>query len=435
MSRPYDNIDGTSMIKSMDRSIRQLRRGGGSRVPALDFDPEVFVRSGAMLYVRDGALFARLGYDDYLITGSPEPNPVPVPGYGWGDYYPELHATTTNPSGAGLSSTGKFRVEGSVCHFSLHFSLSSGWDRGSGNYQMSLPVPPVEYGLAHRLLVTGEVSYGGDGYTAVAPIETTDGLLNRLRYTESPNFNLSTYGSTSPAEITRITLAGAYEVAPAPAEALYVVPHQDDEMLTMGASIREELARGTKVYVMITSRGDGSGVRTSPGLTGPLGYTPTKEEFSAQRDKEFTESVRRLGAIPVVPTWDERYEDGTGTSALIQPLVQQYGHSDMALRATSPNDYHQDHRACGDAVVDLDAVGFGDGNPRLMLSAARRAQYQPAGKIMFAAGGRDAITAWHAWPYTYQNISEGWWGIGYLSTPANIDLAVGGDGTSYWHLP
>lgn len=63
------------------------------------------------------------------------------------------------------------------------------------------------------------------------------------------------------------------------APAVFVSPHQDDELLSMGAAIMEHVALGRDVRVLLIGRGNKSAVRTSQALFELIGYVPTEAEF------------------------------------------------------------------------------------------------------------------------------------------------------------
>lgn len=214
---------------------------------------------------------------------------------------------------------------------------------------------------------------------------------------------------------------------------VYVIPHQDDEVLCCGTAIMEEVAAGRQVVVMSTNRGENSVARTKTELVARLGYTPSKEEFSAARDREFSECVRRLGATPLVPPYELRQSDGFATGPAIAALVKGLFPPTVALRATGPTDYHVDHRACGDAVEQLAAEGWGTDH-RLFISPYRMDSW-PVGEPKNKIGEHGDVTTYHMWPYATVDVPNGWWGIGYLSSPAPFDHSLNIDGASYWHPP
>src|ERR1035437_1374650 len=92
-------------------------------------------------------------------------------------------------------------------------------------------------------------------------------------------------------------------VAPSPNYAYFFTPHQDDETLSMGAAIKEHVAAGRKVYVVLLTDGGASAVCST---------YPTRAACVTERDREFLAAVYSLGATPIIPS--DRMADGTLTA-------------------------------------------------------------------------------------------------------------------------
>ena len=215
--------------------------------------------------------------------------------------------------------------------------------------------------------------------------------------------------------------------------ALYIVPHQDDEHLTLGAALLADKAAGRDVYALLTNRGEASAVRTGKTATF-LGYTPNLETFAAARDREFVRSCELLGVTPIVPPYSARQPDGASTPAGIAALVRAASPvtgPNVLLRATSDHDYHLDHRNCGLSLIELFASGFGT-DPRLFIPSYRMDLFPSP---MTKMGNHGDLTLAHQWPYRHQDAGAGWWGIGYDSVSAWFDYVLDTDGASYWHRP
>jgi len=215
---------------------------------------------------------------------------------------------------------------------------------------------------------------------------------------------------------------------------VYIVPHQDDEHLTLGAAMLEDVASGLDVYAIIVTDGKLDSARAG-GTTTLLGYTPTYEDFSAARDREFAAGVIELGGTPIVPAYATRQPDGSSTVAGIVALVKAMWPAGVPttarLRATSTHDYHVDHRHCGEALVQLISEGWGS-DPRLMISGYKSALFPTT---MEAMGSHGDITLGHQWPYRLQDVPNGWWGIGITSVAAWFNYLLNTDCRSYWHRP
>lgn len=403
---------------------------------SLSYPLEAGDRVMVMIYDGRAVVFGRGGGD--RAASAVDDNPYPD---AWRDWTPVLTATSW-PSMGNSEVYGRYihRADNTV-EFVAQFRFGSTFNPGSGFYSMSIPVParpeiewPVQIHVTSVEVVQGHGDAIGGG--KIENGETIGRLFFRRNSTTAASLDRVS-GSSGWVAGNEIQVSGTYEaVPPSGKTALYLIPHQDDEILTTGAAILEDRKNGHDVKVAIMSRGEGSGTRTGPSLTGDLGYTPTEEEFSAARDREFVETVLRLGGTPIVPPWDDRFADGSGTSAHVKAwtLANFTDSNDLLLRATGPTDYHVDHRECGLAVESLAADGFG-ADHRLFLSAERRTSHRPPGVTMQAMGGSRSVTPAHAWPYLHVDISAGWWGIGGRSVGSSFDYLLDTNAISYWHPP
>ena len=97
----------------------------------------------------------------------------------------------------------------------------------------------------------------------------------------------------------------------------FLSPHQDDEVLSMGAMILQALAQGDEVHVALCTNGDASAVRTAIGMVAncPIcksyrrPYALTRRQFVASRDAEFIASCTALG---VDAAHVHKYGEGDG---------------------------------------------------------------------------------------------------------------------------
>jgi LmbE family N-acetylglucosaminyl deacetylase len=135
--------------------------------------------------------------------------------------------------------------------------------------------------------------------------------------------------------------------------AIFLTPHQDDETLFMGAAIREHVAAGRPVLVVLLTDGGASGVCQQ--------MFGSREDCVAERDREFIAAVTALGATPVIP--EDRMADGTLTGAytaeVIRRLSIQYLHA--SFKTISEYDsLHADHRAVGRGLYAAYLWGYTD---------------------------------------------------------------------------
>lgn len=201
------------------------------------------------------------------------------------------------------------------------------------------------------------------------------------------------------------------------APAVFVSPHQDDELLFMGAAIREHVARGRDVRVLLIGRGNKSSVRTRPCLQEMLDRTPCEKEFGAVRDREFEWSVRGLGATPIIPTWEDRLDENASTPADVAAIIRKHAPSGSDLKTVSEyrDEYHSDHFACHDAVASLFAGGWTDMPPRYYTLCFRKQAVLDAGLRVVREGVSTPIAPEHQEPYKFVNVEESRWGVGYTS--------------------
>lgn len=229
MSKPYTKTSGADMVREMNKRLGRLERGSSHTDAPVIEDPVTRDVRGAMLYVQGGKLMARMGTTDHEVSlGSGGPLAVEwgditgtladqtdlaaaVAKPSWQSYTPALLGTTTNPPAAGYTSTGRYIKEGRVCHFSAHLEFTPGWSRGAGNYQITLPLSPLGYDLTHRLVLVGEISFGGIAYPMNCPIETNTAVLNRVRRLN--NGTMENYPAHSSAEAERMNISGTYAVS------------------------------------------------------------------------------------------------------------------------------------------------------------------------------------------------------------------------------
>jgi LmbE family N-acetylglucosaminyl deacetylase len=157
-----------------------------------------------------------------------------------------------------------------------------------------------------------------------------------------------------------VLLAGVFAVigcAPAqatinPNPAIYFVPHQDDESLTMAADIRAHVKAGRKVILVMVTKGDATGAwKPTMPLCATYHVCLDSAGVIAARNREFIAAAARLG----VPKADIRWaglQDGVLTFAQAGTLIGQYvrAYPGASFKTMSWLDDHPDHRALGEAL-------------------------------------------------------------------------------------
>lgn len=136
--------------------------------------------------------------------------------------------------------------------------------------------------------------------------------------TPTPTPSRSPEPSPSP---TLVPESGEEPSGPPAPVVVAVSPHQDDEILSMGAAILDAVSAGSTVIVLLVSRGERSSVRTRQ-LPRHLGFVPSPHHFSALRDREFDCAVQVMGATPVIPPYEERLADGAATPELVARMIR-----------------------------------------------------------------------------------------------------------------
>ena len=221
------------------------------------------------------------------------------------------------------------------------------------------------------------------------------------------------------AVVAVVVPAPAAEAAPA-WPVVFVVPHQDDELLSMGAAIRANVRAGRAVEVFLVTDGAATGACRVLGL-GPAAC-------SSARDVEFRRSVTRLG-VPLAnvhelidPARGARFPDGgldyaaawRAYDVMAATVAARYpGARGVSWRSMSWTDNHPDHAVLGAVLRDRRAELGGDARFYLKDSQGNVA---PAGTVGYVervtttidvADVRNANLAYRQPQARY--------GIGYLS--------------------
>ena len=148
---------------------------------------------------------------------------------------------------------------------------------------------------------------------------------------------------------------------------LYFIPHQDDELLTMGIDICSSTKKGYNVHVILCT--DGRKDITLSTLQNqqkctfhdePHIYKLTENEFIQARDTEFINSCLLLGVpqqnihIPSDRGIDASLEIATAET-IIQRYLHLYGKNSAVhtIHFNTGNMQHKDHKTLGQAAYNL----------------------------------------------------------------------------------
>jgi LmbE family N-acetylglucosaminyl deacetylase len=135
--------------------------------------------------------------------------------------------------------------------------------------------------------------------------------------------------------------------------ALFFVPHQDDEVLAMGAAIRHHvlLDDADPVVVLVT---DGEASATRHEVDEKYGVRLTLPAFSDARDREFVDCLTRLGVPPDNVYFENRLDGGLTLDqarAVITGYVDRF--HPRGCNTLSFLDAHPDHYVLGRSLDEL----------------------------------------------------------------------------------
>lgn len=248
---------------------------------------------------------------------------------------------------------------------------------------------------------------------------------------------------------TRVAAAAPAEAPGATASCrraplVYLVPHQDDETLSMGASIRRAVSRSGPacVHLVLVTTGQSSGARTvlargvrSPSTGRVVRYRLTTAQFVAARDAEFRAAAARLGVparnvhlgLPGAPRVADSGSALTSAVArkVVNTAVDRFG-AKAGYATMSDSDPQTNHRTLGAALRSVGATRkVGSVSflyPPYQLPAPRRV-------VATVATGADRTALRNAGlEYGRFAPGSGRYGIGWLSVPS----AFGGPALNTW---
>ena len=240
--------------------------------------------------------------------------------------------------------------------------------------------------------------------------------------------------------------AQALPAAAAPRTHVYLVPHQDDEVLSMAATIRHSVrdVGATNVHVVLMTTGQSAsargalarGVHPRRDTKTVVRRSLTPAQFAAARDAEFLAAVGRLG-VPArnihlsLPKW-KRVADGSvsarSATAFVNAALDRFGRN-AAYNTMSDVDPSHDHRTLGRAMRAVAA------QRKPARTTYHFPQYHlPAPRSLVRIAPRDnadraAIRA-AARQYGVVKPSANRWGIGWVSVAA----AFGGEALDTWQV-
>lgn len=207
---------------------------------------------------------------------------------------------------------------------------------------------------------------------------------------------------------------------------VYFVPHQDDETISMGASVAAHVATGRPVYMVLITDGSGSGARKK--LCDSKKVCLDKPQFSAARNREFVAAAAKLG-VPSNQLYYENIVDGTLTltqaGVIIDKYIAMFGPYGASYKTMSFLDALQDHARLGNVLNNRCVLRYPDMDCRFLQSpmyqigstlSTDQIKTPAFGWYYHKAGVQAAVNE-----YKYYNASLGRYGIGYLSVKNQLD--------------
>lgn len=226
-------------------------------------------------------------------------------------------------------------------------------------------------------------------------------------------------------------------------------PHQDDELLTLGAYAQHVMSKGADAHVILCSDGAKSCVRqiledghSCDKHDGSHDYCLGEAAFSDARDREYLASCQATGYRPSrIHFASRRAADGSLSKEEAFEIIQRYldifpGAEVCTISPFVGESQHRDHRHLGEAAVELWRKGrirhlnlfvepycleaFRSENPDVELSCV-------AADGSDKAGLTSAVSQ-----YCFWDPDVGRYAIGYHSVTGEFDAFMK-EPASYWH--
>ena len=200
--------------------------------------------------------------------------------------------------------------------------------------------------------------------------------------------------------------------------AVFFIPHQDDETLTMAADIRAHFVAGRQVVIVQVTDGSASGARSA--MCANKAVCLTVHEFVIARNAEQFAAIQHLA--PGAQIFYENCQDGALTQARATTVINKYVSlfPNGSYKTMSWLDKHPDHIALGQALRTLNNEGsIPNGDSRFEQS---RLYWDTMPVDGLFVGPDDAVPAAYD-EYYHWNPPIGRCAIGSQSVPAMFDAA------------
>jgi hypothetical protein len=235
-------------------------------------------------------------------------------------------------------------------------------------YTLSIPVKKdAKEAVLYKYESSGEEE---SGYFRVEN-QSYDRKKNKItaEVTGGGNFIVVTQSETLkfPDTLAPKTSSPSSRIASTP-PAIFFIPHQDDETLSMGVAITQHLDAGREVIAVLYTDGAGSvaqkilngeaGSSWWGGTHNPVteGYNPIdNQKFSEARINELKSALMQLGVKAENIHIRNLASDGTLTLDEVKSLVLEYAQNypGASFKAMSQHDGSLSHSLSGQALVDL----------------------------------------------------------------------------------
>jgi N-acetylmuramoyl-L-alanine amidase len=231
------------------------------------------------------------------------------------------------------------------------------------NYGQNRSKHYIATGLTFADALTGSVLAAKEN--AVILLTNTDrfpdSTLGVLSQKNVPVTILGGVGSVKDQIVHKLTT-----ITPSSRSILYIVPHQDDEILSYGIDIRNELSSGRQVHVILLTRGEDSGAIKilngeyychihskvhNPKAEGYKHGTLSADEFSNARTDEYNRALRALG-VPESNIHTDFVPNYQYYGSTVRPIIEKYlaAYPNADVRTFSGIDGHSAHALLGDVV-------------------------------------------------------------------------------------
>jgi LmbE family N-acetylglucosaminyl deacetylase len=206
--------------------------------------------------------------------------------------------------------------------------------------------------------------------------------------------------------------------------AIWLSPHSDDLLLSMGVSAVEHLQAGRKCIFVLLTQGSSQG--TLDKIAAKAGIPLTSEQISIARIKEMADEVSVYNTIGSGSMMINNYRDGTlqinQVKSVVRLLEAQYPGADY--KTMTHLDSHPDHAASGKAIQQMRADYEIKTAPRYYVKDYDRARVSstiPVFGPLTADATRQAIVNRASEAYKIWNPAIGRFSVGYLSVTSSFN--------------